>query len=796
MRRYVEGVLRFRLLVIGLALLVSGILGFQIRNLRVVVDPNATLPQKHPYVSATRDAERLFRLKHQVLIGITSRAGDAFDPAVLRKVQQVTSSLVELPGVERGSVFSLARRAKNIIGTADGLEVLPLMDSVPQGEPEIAAMRQAVHNNPVYIDAVISRDARTAAVLADFATDPAGFQGIVGKVKPIVERARDASVEVTMGGRPVFLAELERYSERAQLLFPLAIVVVGLIHYEAFRTLQGLILPLVTALLAVIWGLGAMGLFKTPMDAFNVTTPILIFAVAAGHAVQILKRYYEEYHRLARSGTMPASAASRQAVVESLTRVGPVMLAAGIVAGLGFLSLVVFEVATIRTFGVFTALGIFSALVLELTFIPALRSLLPPPGPRESRRESEHRIWDRLTETIADWVLGPRRRRVYAVVTVLLVIWAVAASRVAVDTPLRSYFFESLAFQRDDRILNERLGGTNRLYVLIEGDEEGAIKEPRVLSAMEATQRFLEAQPHVGKTLSLADFIRRMNRAMHADDPGYDRIPESRDLVAQYLLAYSLSGDLEDLESYVDDRYRAANILVLLKTDSTAYTQELISKLSAVLPGKFGARIKVRFGGDLAETAALTETIVNEKLLNIIQISAVILVITSLVFRSLTAGVLVLVPLAVAVLANFGLMGLLGIRLNIATSVISAMAVGLGADYAIYLVYRLREELRQGRDEAVAVRVALTTAGKATLFVASAVAGGYGLLALSWGFNIHIWFAILIVSAMLTSCLAALTLLPSLILTFRPRFIFREASNNQELTDMSRDDLAASHRDP
>src|SRR5947207_3095305 len=254
-------------------------------------------------------------------------------------------------------------------------------------------------------------------------TDPAGFQGIVGKVKPIVERARDASVEVTMGGRPVFLAELERYSERAQLLFPLAIVVVGLIHYEAFRTLQGLILPLVTALLAVIWGLGAMGLFKTPMDAFNVTTPILIFAVAAGHAVQILKRYYEEYHRLARSGTMPASAASRQAVVESLTRVGPVMLAAGIVAGLGFLSLVVFEVATIRTFGVFTALGIFSALILELTFIPALRSLLPPVGQREGQRESERRVWDRITETIVSWVLGRGRRRIYAGVAVLIGIW-------------------------------------------------------------------------------------------------------------------------------------------------------------------------------------------------------------------------------------------------------------------------------------------------------------------------------------------------------------------------------------
>ena len=775
MRRWVKGVLRYRLLVIVLALLVSGVLGFQIRNLRVIVDPNATLPQQHPYVAATREAERVFRLKHQVLIGITAREGDVFTPQVLGKVQRITAALTDLPGVEKGSVLSLARRARNITGTEDGLDVLPFMDTIPQTKPEIAAVRQALRNNPVYFDAIVSRNGRTAAILADFNTDPAGFQGIVDKVTPIVERERDASVDIAIGGRPVYLGQLERYSQRAELLFPIAVLVVGLIHYEAFRTLQGLILPLVTALLAVIWGLGLMGMVKAPMDAFNVTTPILIFAVAAGHAVQILKRYYEEYHRLSRSGTASPSATSQQAVVESLTRVGPVMLAAGIVAGLGFLSLVVFEVQTIRTFGVFTALGIFSALILELTFIPALRSILPPPGQRESRRESEHRLWDRIMDTVAGCVLGRGRRWIYACVVVMVVIWSAAAMRVTVDTPLRSYFFENLPFQRDDRALNARLGGTNRLYILVDGAEEGAIKDPQVLSAMEETQRFLESQPHVGKTLSLADFIRRMNRAMHGDEPAYDRIPESRELVAQYLLAYSLSGDLEDLDSYVDDRYRSANILVLLKTDSTAYTQELIGELRAVLPGKFPAQIKIAFGGDLAETAALTETIVREKLLNILQISAVILIVTSLVFRSLIAGMLVLVPLGLAVLANFGLMGLLGIRLNIATSVISAMAVGLGADYAIYLVYRLREELDRNPDEAMAFRAALTTAGKASMFVASAVAGGYALLALSWGFNIHIWFAILISSAMLVSCLGAVTLLPSLILTFRPRFIFRRA---------------------
>src|SRR6266850_6471154 len=487
MRGYVEGVIRFRILVITLALLVSGLLGFQIKNLRVVVDPNATLPQHHPYVAATREAERVFRPKHQVLIGITARTGDVFDPAVLGKVQRITDSLAELPGVQKGSVFSLARRANNIMGRAEELEVLPFLETLPRTEAEMEALRLAVRNNPAYVDAIISRDGRTAAILADFETAAGGFQEIVNKVAPIVERERDASVDIAVGGQPVFLAQLERYSHRAQLLFPLAVLVVGLIHYEAFRTLQGLILPLVTALLAVIWGLGMMGLVKAPMDAFNVTTPILIFAVAAGHAVQILKRYYEEYHRLNRAGTASASATSRQAVVESLTRVGPVMLAAGIVAGLGFLSLVVFELATIRTFGIFTALGIFSALILELTFIPALRSILPPPGQRESRRESEHRVWDRIMDTIAGWVLGRGRRWIYAGVVMLVVIWTVAAMRVTVDTPLRSYFFENLSFQRDDRALNDRLGGTNRLYVLVHGDEEGAIKDPQVLSTMAAT---------------------------------------------------------------------------------------------------------------------------------------------------------------------------------------------------------------------------------------------------------------------------------------------------------------------
>lgn len=776
MRAYAEAVVRFRLIVIGLAALVTGILALQVTNLRVVIDPNKNLPQQHPYVVVTQRIEEVFGARHVIIIGITPRHGDAFSPHILKKTQRITAALLDTPGVVRGSVLSLAaRRAKTIRGTADGMEVRPLMDTVPRTAVEVDALRQAVRANPVYLNSILSRDERATAVVAEFDEDAGGFHGMVAKVRAIVEGERDGTVDIVVGGFPVYLAEIERYSQRMGVLFPLAVLIIGLIHYEAFRTIQGLVLPLVTALLAVVWGLGIMGLAGVPMDAFNATTPILILAVAAGHAVQILKRYYEEYHRIRRDPRLTPAEANRRAVVESVTRIGPAMLTAGTVAALGFFSLLVFDIATIRTFGVFAGLGILSALTLEMSFIPALRSLLPAPGEREGRREQERRVWDRITQTIARWVTGPGRRGVFMAAACLGALCLAGATQVRIDNSVRSLFFRSLPFQAADRVLNRTFGGTNSMFVLVEGRDRDTMKDPQILRAMDATQRFLEREPQVGKTLSLADFVKRMNAAMHGDARVHDRIPDSRELIAQYLLLYSLSGEPGDFDSYVDYEYRAANLWVFLKTDSSAYIGSLIDRLNAFLPTVFGRDVEVRIGGSVPQTAALNETMVRGKLLNVAQFAAVIFLVASAVFRSFLAGLMVLVPLTLAVVVNFGLMGLAGIPLDIGTALISPMAVGIGADYAIYLIYRLREELARGVDEHAAFSAALDTAGKAILFVASAVAGGYGVLIFSYGFYVHMWFAVLITTAMLVSALAALTVLPSLILALRPRFVMGAA---------------------
>lgn len=775
MTRYAHWLLRHRIRVIALTLLITAVFGYFGSGLKIIIDPATLAPQGHPYIDATNRVDKIFGSKYLMLVGITPRQGDIFQPAVLQRIERLTRRLETTPGVVRSTMVSLAaRQAKAIKGNGDGFEARPLLEKMPLSDADKVALQAAIEANPVYLNTVVSPDFRTAAILVELKERSDGFQNMVAPVYAAVGAEAGPDVEITLGGNPVYLDKTEKFAARMDLLFPIALLVIGLLHFEAFRTKQGLILPLVTALMAVIWGTGMMGALHQPFDIFNSPTPILILAVAAGHAVQLLKRYYEEYEQLRRAGSLSPVEANREAVIRSLAGVGPVMMIAGGVAALGFFSLLAFNIATIRAFGIFTGAGILSAVVLEMTFIPAVRSLLKPPSRREQAVEARQRVWDRIPRWIGEQVIpAPRRRRAMLGLGLFAGLCLLGMQRVVVDNASKNFFSSGLDIQKDDAFLNRQLGGTNSLYILVEGAEPEAIKSPAVLKAMESTQRFAESQPYVGKTVSLVDHLKRMNMAMHGDAPGANSLPGSGELVSQYLLLYSMSGEPGDFDAYVDYQYKAAKITVLLKTGSNAYVKTLVDKLKAHAQQAFPPEVKVSFGGDVAQTIALTDTMVKGKILNIVQIALAVFVVSALVFRSLTAGLIVLLPLALAVLSVFGAMGAFGIPLNIPNALISAMAVGIGADYAIYLLYRMREQVAAGSGAEDAVRITLATAGKAALFVATAVAGGYSVLSLSIGYNVHLYLSLFIVLAMLVSVSASLLLVPGLVLYLRPDFIFR-----------------------
>jgi predicted RND superfamily exporter protein/outer membrane lipoprotein-sorting protein len=775
MKNFIEWVLRQRIAIIVLTLLITAAAAYQAKNLRIVIDDKNMLPQTHPYIATSNQVEKVFGTRYIVVIGITTKLGDVYQPAVLEKVKRITARLSNAPGVIKHSLISFsAHRAKQIVGTDYGMEVKPLMETIPTTPEDFSALQKAIEKNPVYINSIVSKDAKTTSIVVEFKDDPKGNRAVMERIEKSVAPERDANTEIAFGGWPPIGAMIEIYSERMVLLLPIAILVLSLVLFEAFRSKQGPILPLLTGVIAVIWGVGVMGASGIPMDVFNATTPIVILSVATGHAVQMLKRYYEDYYRLREKGVLTAHEANHAAVVSSLVRVGPVMLIAGSVASLGLLSLLVVNISTVRTFGVFTAIGIMAATIVELTFIPAVRSILSPPNDLEWKRKQRMRFWDKLTNGIGNLVAGSNsnRNRVYGGLLLFVIVALIGMTKIHVDNSSPSYFAPDQKVITDDIKLNKQLGGTRVAYFLVEGGEADAIKNPKLLQAMDDLQRFIEEQPHVGKTVSIVDFIKRMNRAMHADDPAFFTVPKNQELVSQYLLLYSMSGEPDDFDTYVDNDYRQANISGFIKSESSAEFAVLVEKVQAFAAARFPHGVKLKIGGGLANGAALNEVMVKAKILNIVQITVVVLLISSLIFRSFVAGLLVISPLLLTTLANFGLIGWSGIPLNISTSLTSSMAVGIGVDYAIYLIFRIREELENGTDERTAIRKVLMSAGQAILFVALAVAAGYGVLLLSFGFRIHQWMAVLIATAMLVSAFSTLLLIPALILTFRPNFIF------------------------
>jgi hypothetical protein len=516
--------------------------------------------------------------------------------------------------------------------------------------------------------------------------------------------------------------------------------------------------------MSVVWALGLMATLRLPMDTWSALTPVLILAVAAGHAVQILKRYYEE---LAVVGD------NDEAIVRALVAVGPVMLTAGAVASAGFASLGTFGILSVRVFGMLLASGILSALIIEMTFIPACRSMLPAPREHEKLRERENAALDRGLERLADVVTRYPRAMIAAALLVFC-LSMLGVRDLQVDNSVRYWFAPSTQVRVDDALLNDKLAGTATLRILVEGDEPEVLLEPSVLKAIDDLANYLEDDPEIGGVTALPGHVKRINQAMNDGDPAFYRVPDDRATIGQYLFLYSMAAGPNGLLAFVDADYQRTMIRALSKTDTASFSRDLIDRLHTFADARFrGLPVEVGIaGGTLGVQTALNDVVVEEKVSNILQVSAIIFVLCSWLLRSFVGGLFVLLPLAVAVAFNLGMMGWMRIWLDMATATITAMGVSIGADFAIYLIFRIREEWARQADLPAAIRASLRTSGKAIFFVSSAVALGYLVLPLS-GFSIWIRLGVLTSVIVAVSAVATLVLIPALALLAKPRFLSR-----------------------
>lgn len=766
LERHARTVVRHRWAVVWLVLAVTVCLGAFARDVHVEMDPDRTLPAHHPFVVADKEIAKEFGGRRTVVVALVPAGGTVWSAPVLQKLAALTLELYRADGVRATNVLSLASpNARDIRSSAsEGLSVEYLMPEPPRTDADVLAIRAAYDRNPAYHGLLVSEDSRAAMIFVDFWGDVAPERAF-DVVSKIVRPYRSPVVALHVTGLPVFGHYFQVYARSVGLYFVLALIALLAVLYAAFRSLQGMLIPISTGILATIWALGLVRIFGAQLDGYNVMTPILILAVGAGHSVQMLKRYYEEFAR---------ERDSERAVISSVAKIGAVMIAAGVTAALGFLSLLTFDSPSMRAFGIFTAMGIFSAVLIELTFVPALRALLPAPRPREVRAEQRGGFVGGLARQASRLVLGPRAFLIPVGVLTLLAVAAVGILRVEVNNTVKSLLPRDSRPRQDLEAIEQHFQGNSNMTILFHQRDGSEFTGPEAFSLLDRFQRDLESDPLVYRTASIVDPMKRMNMVLNDNDPSFDFLPTDRQMLAQFLfLGYSAA-----FERFLDTGHRKAVVWIYLRDDDAQAIHRLIERARAFVAREVPPTVEVLVaGGGGPIVVALNDEVVGGKIRNVAVVGLVVFCVAGLVFRSFIAGLLVTLPLAVTVIVDLGTLGLTGLNLNMITSSVVGMAVGIGADYAIYVLYRTREEyLRLGVVEE-AIDEAVRTSGAAVTFVALAVSVGYAALLLS-PFAVYWMLGLTVPLTMAVSCGVTITLLPYVLARWKPRFVFPQTARD------------------
>lgn len=756
MARYVRFLVRRAWVVLLAVALATVGIGAGIGRLRSEFRMESSLPQSHPLVEIDRAIRDKFGGRNTVIALLVPRDGDVWRASVLQAVQDTTLAALRLPDIIAQNVVSLAAPGVRYVEDVEGrIQADPLMKDVPRTPEGVAALRAKVESDPQLRGMLVTPDQRAAVLIVDF-WSPGEGDAVVRRVLALGDSLRERGIDFFVAGEPVIrLIDVEQ-SREVSLRLPLTFLIIALMLLRSFRNVQGMAIPMLTAALSTAWGLGLMGHTGLVIDSWNVATPILVIAIAAGHSAQMLKRYIEEVERLGDN---------RAAVIASTAAVGPVMIAAGAVAALGFAALALTGIPAITGFGLSCAYGIGSAVVLEMTFVPALRSLLPAP----SARVSKGGVTERLLAALERAVVDRGGRRVLIATGMALLLAGAGAAQIRTYGSTRDYFAAgSLPRVHLDEI-EKHFPATVTMSVLYEGPAE-SVRSLEALRHMEGLSAALQQDPLVWRTASLADLMKMLHRTFNPDAPDSYRLPDTQELTTQ--LAYL--GSSPAFERFITRGETSAILIAYLRDDDSAKVGPLLERARAWVaanPPPQGVKVLIA-GGSGPTVLAVNEHTTHTKIVNIGLVLGVIYLISSVVLRSPLGGVYVVTPLAASVLLLFGFLGWTRLRLDMGSASILAIAAGVGADYAIYFLYRLREERRRIADDAAALHAALQTSGRAILFVAASIGAGFAMMGIGSRF-LGLWlFGTLMPIAMAVSCLTALSLMPVLVLRTRPAFLF------------------------
>lgn len=702
-----------------------------------------------------------------------------FDIDVMRKIAHLSRAIqAEVPFLRE--VTSLSS-AEFIQSDGDDILIQDLLHDFPKTQQELLNLRDVILSNEVYVDNIVSRDASHAAIVLEMTratTDPPellryekeGGSSLANNypqisayaIRDILSRPEYAGIDFYNIGdvelKTVYNSKVSTEPIIQSVLSIFIIMLVGLILLGGgVLTLGG---PLVVVLIAVLATVAFMATMDWKISMMFSMVPNLLMAVGVAQSVHLLSEF-----QLARARKLDR----RDALRETLERIGNPCLLAAVSTALGFLAMAGSDLKGIANLAVYGAVGVMFTFILTITLLLSLLSF----GRQQPAKLNFYQQW---MTTLLTWVANFNLRRpsiVIAISIMLIFVGCIGVTKLQVDFNFLTDFKPHVKIRKDTEYAEEKMGGMFSLVYVFDAGEDG-MKDPKNLQALEKFQDFAESQSIVQNSLSIVNTLKDLNQTFHGDNPNYYRITEDRDLIAQYLLMYELSGG-DQLEKYMTSDFARAVVNLRVKMVGSAEIKEVFNSLQAYIDSEIGStdlNLKVEPSGVGLLWVRLADYVASSFREGYVFLVSMIFFAMCVVFRSIKVGALSMIPNLGPIFLMIGYMGWAGINLDYIRIMVGTIAIGIAVDDTVHLVTRMRQEFFRTGSYAQAMRNSMNGVGHALLITTIILVAAFSTQLIS-DLAAMASFGGLLITALTSALLADLFLLPVLIVryeAFGPEF--------------------------
>ena len=709
--------------------------------------------------------------------------------SLLRNIEVRSAPVVEVTSISN---------TDDIYGSEEGLTIEKIFEVIPETPGEMKSLRRRVLENDLFRNSFFSEDGRRTGIFVELAMDEDDSENLYSTYIEL-ERIFEENPGVDkhyIAGFPIVAATLRTVIDQdTQRFFPFVALLAVFFLWLTFRRPSGVAVPMLVVGFSILFTLAIMVVFEVPLNTITSALPVFLISIGVADGIHMFSEYREN-----RIEGLPRE----KAVCLMLDKLALPVTMTSITTAVGFLSLTVSDIVPILTFGIFVAVGTLLAMVLSLIFIPALLMVLPEKvsvsqegfGKDKNLSSGVHQVnfMDRLIqkslEVMTSWVLLNARPVLLAALAICS-ISIYGLSQVKVESSLESYFQADAPLVIANRAMEKMSGSRTINIVITKTGEKEPWKNPDNLKVVEEFQEFLANEPRVKRTLSLVDLIKRISYAFNENRKEFNRLPNGfefleseeifeengqtvkrtvkreisgRDLIAQYLVLYENSGG-DVLSDVVDSEYLNLNLAVTISSNSTTEEEKLLQSIEDYAVRQFPQGFSMTSSGMVPINVATSNEVVTSQIRSLSGSILAVFLMLALIFRSVSRGLMGMIPLVFTVLFNFGVMGFFGVQLDIGTALVSSIVIGIGVDYSIHYLSRMFHELGDGTELHDAISNTVRRSGKA--ITSNAVTVGFGFLALSVSeFLPLVTLSWMILLTLNISALATMILIPALAVTF------------------------------